>query len=89
MWLRRNFDTTPPPCRISFDKDGHAIALTDLERSGRPAPAPTPMYAGVTANTPRVSVERFLKRLGLTARQGYHALSLETFPQGHSGIPNS
>ncbi|OKL61516.1 hypothetical protein UA08_03105 [Talaromyces atroroseus] len=48
-----NFDATPPPCRITFAADGHAIALTDLERSGRPAPAPTPMYAGVTANTPR------------------------------------
>ncbi len=59
--LCRNFDPTPPPCRISFDKDGHAIALTDLERSGQPAPAPTPMYAGVTANTPRVSVSSFSK----------------------------
>lgn len=54
--LCRNFDPTPPPCQISFDKDGHAIALTDLERSGQPAPSPTPMYAGVTANTPRVSI---------------------------------
>jgi hypothetical protein len=52
--LRRNLDPTPPQCRVSFDKDGHAVALTDLERSGKPAPAPTPMYAGVTANTPRV-----------------------------------
>ncbi|KAF1814418.1 formyltetrahydrofolate deformylase [Eremomyces bilateralis CBS 781.70] len=48
-----NFDPTPPPCRISFDEAGHAVALTDLERSGKPAPAPTPIYAGVTANTPR------------------------------------
>ncbi|RAO70504.1 uncharacterized protein BHQ10_006516 [Talaromyces amestolkiae] len=48
-----NFDAIPPPCHITFAADGHAIALTDLERSGRPAPAPTPMYAGVTANTPR------------------------------------
>jgi hypothetical protein len=55
--LRRNFDPTPPPCRISFDEDGHAIALTDLERSDKPAPAPTPVYAGVTANAPRVSVK--------------------------------
>lgn len=50
----RNFDVTPPPCRITFAADGHAVALTDLERSGRPAATPTPMYAGVTANTPRV-----------------------------------
>ncbi|QKX55395.1 uncharacterized protein TRUGW13939_02488 [Talaromyces rugulosus] len=48
-----NFEATPPPCRITFAEDGHAIALTDLERSGWPAPSPTPMYAGVTANTPR------------------------------------
>ncbi|KIV79064.1 hypothetical protein PV11_06651 [Exophiala sideris] len=48
-----NFDPTPPPCHVSFDEDGHAIALTDLERADKPAPAPTPMYAGVTANTPR------------------------------------
>ncbi|KAI1616433.1 formyltetrahydrofolate deformylase [Exophiala viscosa] len=48
-----NFDPTPPPCHVSFDEDGHAVALTDLERAGKPAPAPTPMYAGVTANTPR------------------------------------
>lgn len=53
--LCRNFDPTPAPCRISFDTGGHAIALTDLERSGTPSPTPTPMYAGVTANTPRVS----------------------------------
>lgn len=52
----RNFDPTPPPCRISFDEDGHTVALTDLERSGLWAPTPTPMYAGVTANTPRVRV---------------------------------
>lgn len=55
----RNFDATPPPCHITFAADGHAIALTDLERSGRPAPAPTPMYAGVTANTPRVFFSPF------------------------------
>ncbi len=55
--LHRNFNPVPPPCRISFDKDGHAIALTDLERSGKPAPTPTPMYAGVTANTPRVRIK--------------------------------
>ncbi|WWC73362.1 uncharacterized protein I206_107329 [Kwoniella pini CBS 10737] len=48
-----NFDPNPPPCTISFDKLGHAIALSELERQGKPAPAPTPMYAGVTANTPR------------------------------------
>ncbi|KAJ4513919.1 monooxygenase [Exophiala dermatitidis] len=52
-----NFDPKPPQCQISFDENGHAIALTDLERSGKPAPAPTPMYAGVTANTPRGTTE--------------------------------
>ncbi|WWC64304.1 uncharacterized protein I303_106914 [Kwoniella dejecticola CBS 10117] len=48
-----NFDPDPAPCTISFDEVGHAIALSDLERQGKPAPTPTPMYAGVTANTPR------------------------------------
>ncbi|WRT68786.1 uncharacterized protein IL334_005766 [Kwoniella shivajii] len=49
-----NFDPNPPPCKVTFDDDGHAIALTGLEQEGNPSPSPTPMYAGVTANTPRV-----------------------------------
>ncbi|KAL8292308.1 hypothetical protein RQP46_001774 [Phenoliferia psychrophenolica] len=48
-----NFDPSPPACKISFDKDGHAIALSESEHLGLPLPAPTPMYQGVTANTPR------------------------------------
>lgn len=69
---RRNFDPTPAPCRVSFDKDGHAIALTDLERSGKPSPTPTPMYAGVTANTPRVSsISGFILHCKLRAYGGF------------------
>ncbi|KAM0755829.1 formyltetrahydrofolate deformylase [Meredithblackwellia eburnea MCA 4105] len=49
----RNFDPKPPACKITFDQNGHAIALSPLEHLGLPTPAPTPMYAGVTANTPR------------------------------------
>ncbi|KAF4126551.1 putative flavoprotein CzcO associated with the cation diffusion facilitator CzcD [Geosmithia morbida] len=48
-----NFDPNPSPCYVSFDKDGHPVALTDLERSDQPAPSLTPMYGGVTANTPK------------------------------------
>ncbi|WVF67227.1 hypothetical protein IAT40_001975 [Kwoniella sp. CBS 6097] len=48
-----NFDPKLEPCTISFDQDGHAVALTQSERGGKPGPSPTPMYAGVTANTPR------------------------------------
>ncbi|WVQ81677.1 hypothetical protein IAT38_003802 [Cryptococcus sp. DSM 104549] len=48
-----NFDPNPPPCKVTFDAKGHAVALSDLEHAGQPAPTPTPMYAGVTANTPR------------------------------------
>ncbi|OCF72559.1 hypothetical protein I204_06941 [Kwoniella mangroviensis CBS 8886] len=54
LWsVEGNYDPNPPPCTVSFDKQGHAVALTKLERQGKPAPSPTPMYAGVTANTPR------------------------------------
>ncbi|WVO18202.1 hypothetical protein L204_105907 [Cryptococcus depauperatus] len=48
-----NYDPQPPACNVTFDKDGHAVALSESERQGKPAPTPTPMYAGVIANTPR------------------------------------
>lgn len=54
--MTRNFDPSPPPARVTFDNHGQAVFLSELEHADVPAPAPTPMYAGVTANTPRVRV---------------------------------
>ncbi|KII84013.1 hypothetical protein PLICRDRAFT_168562 [Plicaturopsis crispa FD-325 SS-3] len=49
-----NLDNPPrSSCEISFTADGRAIALSPLERSGLPAPVPSPLYPSVTANTPR------------------------------------
>lgn len=52
LWA--DFDATPPEAVVTFDKYGQAIVLSENEHNGVLAPAPTPMYAGVIANTPRV-----------------------------------
>lgn len=52
--IGRNYDPNPPLCRITYDSLGHAVALTEAEQHGRAIAPPTPVYAGVKANTPRV-----------------------------------
>ncbi|GAA5852750.1 hypothetical protein JCM8547_002615 [Rhodosporidiobolus lusitaniae] len=47
-----NYTAKPPPCKVIFDANGFAVALSDLEHAGLPAPAPSPVYGSVTANTP-------------------------------------
>ncbi|KAL1408910.1 monooxygenase [Vanrija albida] len=51
LWA--DFDATPPEAVVTFDEYGQPIVLSENEHKGLLAPAPTPMYAGVIANTPR------------------------------------
>lgn len=41
--LGRNLTRESPPCTISFDDAGFAVALSPSERSGKPVVAPGPM----------------------------------------------
>ncbi|WVW79182.1 hypothetical protein I302_101148 [Kwoniella bestiolae CBS 10118] len=80
-----NFDPNPPPCTISFDKQGHAVALTELERQGKPVPSPTPMYAGVTANTPRYQ-QRFAEKYTDYIRLNRVVTRVRHAPQDHPAV---